>query len=421
MHRRGAPAFSDEVWDVLSTWETRFDQLIDEYDEDIIKIRRHLHAHPEASGEEVATTRYVADSLKELGVESRIYRDDIGATADFTIGSPAPESPLIAIRGDLDALRMPDEKTVAYASQNPGCAHACGHDAHAAILLGIAMAAAGFGSEGENEDGLGAQIRLLFQPAEEICMGATWMVEQGAAEGVDAILGLHVDPECLVGEVGIRYGNLTANCDEVEIVIEGHGGHSARPHQTVDPIAAAAHLVSSLYEFLPRSVDSRHPSVFTAGQLNGGYAPNVIPEHVTIRGSLRTTDASTRLSLQRRIVEICKGAEHSSGTEIRVQFLSPLKAVDNHPRVAAAFEEAAQRVVGPDHIHIIERPSMGGEDFSVYLDHVPGALLRLGCSTPGTEPQFLHSSLFDLDERALATGIKILIRSALLLSIGPKQ
>ena len=245
------------------------------------------------------------------------------------------------------------------------------------------------------------------------------MVEQGAIEGVDAILGLHVDPERLAGEVGIRYGILTANCDEVTVIVEGDGGHAARPHHSVDPIIAATHLISTLYKFLPRSIDTRSPAVFTIGQIQGGYAPNVIPSRVDMRGSLRTVDLASRQVLQKRILEICVGVEKNSGARINAGFRSPLNAVINHPNISAAMEEASRRVLGAENVTLIDHPSMGGEDFSVYLEHVPGALLRLGCASAGKKNPFLHSPLFDIDERSIAFGCKILARTALLLSAKP--
>jgi amidohydrolase len=403
----------------LNAWETRYDAQIVELEPRLIAMRRHLHAHPEASGEEFETSRYIAEQLREAGVPVRVGRDGLGVIADVTIGRPADDQPLIAIRADIDALRMPDEKTVEYRSQHPDLNHACGHDAHTGIVLGAALASMGVQREvlGDMPDS-GVRLRLIFQPAEETSEGAVWMVEQGALEGVDSILALHVDPERPVGQVGIRYGVLTANCDEVDITVEGSGGHAARPHHAVDPILASAHLVSALYQFLPRAVDSRNPSVFTIGQVTGGYAPNVIPPRVELRGTLRTTDRHSRDTLRRRIAEIVAGVEQTGGTTIGVTFHSALGAVDNHPRISAALEEAARRIVGPENIQLIDRPSMGGEDFAVYLEHVPGAMLRLGCAPPGGACPFLHSTVFDLDERAIALGTRILIRAALLLSIG---
>ena len=418
MHRGEFGLSSQDAWNTLEPWEVQFDEQIARRESQQIEIRRHLHTHPEPSGEEIETSKFIVRLLSEAGLKPRLCRDGVGVVADLNVGKPSRQSPLIAIRGDLDALRISDEKTVAYASQKPGVMHACGHDVHTSILLGAALAGANVnGRMSESADEFGACLRFLFQPAEETCVGAQWLVEQGALGGVDAILGMHVDPERLVGEVGIRYGVLTANCDEVELVVKGHGGHAARPHQTIDPIAASAHLISTLYKFLPRSIDSRNPSVFTIGTVNGGCAPNVIPEHVELRGSLRTIDSSSRNTQKKRIEEICGGVEQNSGAKIHIRFLRPLKAVYNHPHIASALEEASQRVLGSDKTFLIDRPSMGGEDFSVYLDHVPGALLRLGCGSPGGNSPFLHSPRFDVDERTIAVGTRILIRAALLLSI----
>lgn len=410
------------TWNNLEPWEARIDAAAARLHPSLVKIRRHLHAHPEPSGEEFETTKFVLHHLREAGLEPRLGRNEageqVGAMADLTLGHPPPDSPLIAVRCDLDALRMPDEKTVEYASRNPGVAHACGHDAHTAILLGLALASTG-SAPGQNQrpGSGGVRLRLLFQPAEETSEGARWMVEQGALDGVDAVLGYHVDPERPVGRVGVRYGILTANCDEVRMLVEGHGGHAARPHHSVDPVAVAAHLVTTLHEFLPRSVDSRNPSVFTVGRIAGGYASNVIPERVELHGTLRTTDPQSHGLLRTRIEEIGAGLEQSSGARIRVQFPRTLKSVHNDPRIAAALESASQRVLGRENTVLIERPSMGGEDFAVYLEQVPGALLRLGCARPDdAAPPFLHSPIFDLDERALACGVRVLFRTALLLA-----
>ena len=421
MYQAGSKHFSEDVWQRLQPWEQRLDKELAQLEPELIRIRRHLHAHPEPSGEEIETSKFVTKRIQQAGVDAWIARSDVGnrvgVVADLTIGNPAANAPLIAMRCDLDALRMPDEKQVEYASRIPGVAHACGHDAHTAVLLGSALAMSAINSQpGDlaNDDGI--RLRFLFQPAEETSNGAEWLVSQGAMEGVDAVLGMHVDPERTAGTVGIRYGALTANCDEIEIEINGHGGHAARPHHSVDPIAAAAHLVSTLYEFLPRTVDSRSAAVVTIGKISGGYAPNVIPERVELSGTLRTTDSETRDILKARLQDICTGVEQTSGAKIRLGFRQPLKAVVNHPRVAAALEQSAHRVLGPENTVIIDQPSMGGEDFSVYLDHAPGALLRLGCGISGAASTFLHSSLFDIDERAIGFGARILLRTALVLS-----
>lgn len=422
MGQTGSDIPADEVRRIPTVWETLFDEQIKQLEEEMIAIRRHLHAYPEPSGEEIETSKFILNQLEKQGIKAWLCRsdvgEDVGVVADVEVGNPPENAPLIAIRCDIDALRIPDEKTdVDYSSRTPGMAHACGHDAHTAMVLGVAKAAVGVSKDDSiSEQEFGMRLRLLFQPSEEQSLGARWLVDQGALEGVDAILGLHVDPERSAGEVGIRYGIVTANCDEVEIVIDGHGGHAARPHHSIDPIAAAARLISSLYEILPRSVDTRNPSVFSVGKIVGGYAPNVIPERVELQGTLRTTSASDREKLMEQIVRICRGTEETVGVKVTVRFLIPLHAVNNAPHITEVLEEAARNVLGLDNVSLINRPSMGGEDFSVYLEKVPGALMRLGCAVPGEDAPFLHSPMFDIDERCLQIGSRILIHTALRLS-----
>lgn len=411
----------------VERWGQRFDEKLNQLSERQIQIRRHLHTHPELSGEEVETTRFIAAQLREAGCEPTICRSDCdtetGAFADLTLGNPTTETPLIGLRCDIDALPLPDAKTVSYRSTQAGVTHACGHDGHTAIVLGSGLAIAQLqeawketlSADGNGKD-FGLRLRLIFQPAEETSQGAEWMVRQGVMEGVDAIIGLHVDPERTAGRAGIRSGVLTANCDEVELHVEGRGGHAARPHHSVDPIAAASHLVGALYEFLPRRVDSRHPAVFTIGKIQGGSAPNVIPESVELLGTLRTTDPASRDTMKIEIDRICSGAELSTGAQIRRRFFNSLGSVVNDPRVTGFLEESTMAVLGKDHLETIPLPSMGGEDFSVYLKHAPGAMLRLGCRKPGADTHFLHSPLFDLDERVLGLGSRILLRTALRLS-----
>jgi amidohydrolase len=398
-----------------------FDNLAETLAAEVVRIRRHLHAHPEPSGEEIATTQFVQQQLAAHGISGQTGRSnfgrDVGLWFDLDLGEPPADAPRIALRCDLDALKMLDEKRVEYRSTRVGVAHACGHDAHTAIVLGIALTALRMHNWRWPRELPGLKLRFLFQPAEEASNGARWLVEQGAIERVDAILGVHVDPERQVGEVGIRYGMLTANCDAIDIALRGHGGHAARPHHSRDPIAAAAQLVTSLYQLLPRSVDARDASVFTVGRIHGGYSHNVIPEVVAIQATLRTTDAASRQTLQQRIREICQGVALASGVEIEIALGIPLPGVNNHPRLAAALEAAAVRVVSASGVQRIKRASLGGEDFAVYLDHVNGAMFRLGCAALQTAAPYLHSPLFDIDERCLAIGMKVLFRAAVLLSL----
>jgi amidohydrolase len=261
-----------------------------------------------------------------------------------------------------------------------------------------------------------ARLRFVFQPAEESSQGAHWMVESGAMAGVAAILSVHVDPMYPVGRVGIRYGVLTAHCDEVLLRIEGRGGHSARPYLTTDPISAAAQLIRGLYQNLPRCVDVRSPAVFTIGRVRAGEAANVIPDHVEMSGSLRTIDTETRELLIQRLQDVCRSVETATANRITVGLHNSLEAVHNDPRLTAALETVARAILGDEAIYHLDRPSMGGEDFSVYLKHAPGAMLRLGCR--GSEPEWpgLHSPFFDVDEQVLDLGTSLVLRTALLVA-----
>ncbi len=396
-------------------------EKLDELEPTLIQTRRTLHQKPEISGEEKETSQLICNTLRDIGLEPRLMNNDIGVVADMTLGTPTEDAPLIAIRADIDALRITDLKEVDYCSHNPGVGHLCGHDAHTSIALGVALAAGRVKELFQSEwPGQGLRLRFIFQPAEEICMGARWMVEQGALEGVSAIIGLHMDPEIQAGTANIRYGVMTAFCDEVHFEIHGRGGHAARPHHGNDPITTAAQLISSLYQNLPRSIDSRMPAVFTIGQISSGLAPNVIPEIAELKGSLRSTNDQAREVLHDRIQNIASGVAQSTNTRIEVLFKSPLPAVVNDKTISAALEQASIDVLGMEQVGLIDLPSMGGEDFSIYLQHVPGSMLRLGCARPDQKTVFLHSPYFDIDERVLKIGSRILLQAALLLSLNPQ-
>jgi len=379
-------------------------------------IRRHLHRHPERSGEETETSAYLAGKLREAGLQPRILRDGLGVVAEIDLGDPASDATFIALRGDIDALPIRDEKTVEYRSCVPGVMHACGHDGHAAVVASAAFAAAAVSSEWKKAGGPDVRLRFLFQPAEEDSRGAQWLIDQGMLEGVSAIFAVHMEPHFPLGHVGVRYGVLTAACDELRITVAGHGGHAARPHQTRDPILAAAELISSLYTILPRRIDARSPAVLTIAQVTAGHTHNAIPERAEIRGTLRTIDPDVRQMMLDRIVDVCAGVSTMTGTTVAPEFRHAIPSVVNDSRLAAVLEQASTAVLGPDQVTRIEQASLGGEDFAYYTQHLPGAMLRLGCTPPGATPHFLHSARFDIDERCMPLGTRILLRAALLAS-----
>jgi amidohydrolase len=394
---------------LMADWRETIDEFIDSNAERWRAIRRHLHANPEASREEFETTLFLAERLREAGVAVRIVTSGRGLIAE---PEGLDDRPRVAIRADIDALRMNDAKTVAYRSTRPGVLHACGHDGHSAMALAAAAAL------WHARDALprGTDWRAIFQPAEEVGEGAAEMVAAGAVENVRAIVALHVDPDLATGLLAHRSGAFTANCHELRIAIEGLAGHAARPHLAIDPICVAAQFITSVYQFVPRSVDARDPSVVTFGSIRGGASANVIPQQVELMGTIRTLSPATAARVIDRVVQIARGLSDANGAKIEVTVRTGTEAVYNDARVTAVCVRAAGEVVGPAQVEPILLPSMGGEDFSGYLAHVPGCMLRLGVASADRPRVFLHSPDFDLDERALAIGAKVLAHSVVLLS-----
>ena len=390
-------------------WRHAIDAHIDGMADHLIAVRRHLHAHPEPSGEEFETTRYLAELLSQAGIAYRIP-----ATGRGLIAEPAapPPGAGVAMRGDIDALRMRDEKTVAYRSTRDGVMHACGHDAHAAIVLGAAMALHACKSLLPWP----TYWRAIFQPAEETYQGAVEMIDAGAVEDLQAIISVHVDPERAVGRIGVRSGPLTAFCEGMDVSIRGQGGHAARPHHTVDPISVAIQFVNSVYYYIPRLVDSRDPVVVSFGVIEGGANPNVIPELVALRGTVRTLSRTSSARVKERILAIGHGLSEASQAQVDVSFHRGPDSVVNDPRITEVCAAAGTDLLGKEQIDGVALPSMGGEDFAAYLSHVPGCMLRLGVAAPTGTGDFLHSPRFDIDERAITIGAKLLARSLVMLS-----
>lgn len=406
----------------VAPFEVLIDRRADECTSRWIATRRHLHAHPEASGDEVETTQFVARKLTELGLDVQIPARGLGVIADLKVGDPAESPRVVAVRADMDALRMADRKTVPWASTCPGLAHACGHDVHTTVILAVAELAQHV-VQTHRDELPNLHLRFLFQAAEETCDGASWMIEDGALRDVTTILGLHVDPLIRAGRVGIRYGVLTAQVDEVHFRLQGRGGHTARPHHTTDPVAAAALLISSLHQALTRHADALHPSVFTLGMIHGGTAPNVVPDAVDFAGTLRCTDRRTRDDIHALMLRCCDSVGAISGNTVSCEFRTPLGSVVNDVTVASAMEEAATLALGSEQVQLLDKPSMGGEDFAMYIEQVRGAQIRLGCAGETSEQSpwpLLHSPDFDIDESAIRVGARVLTRAALLLAMMPR-
>ncbi len=383
-------------------WTQKLDRAIDAQQKEIVRVRRDLHMYPEPSGREVETTRYLVKLLQQTGCHVQIGPRGCGVIADNTL-----EKTRIGLRADIDALRIQDAKNAPYRSRVPGVMHACGHDGHTATVLGAILGLL----ECDRVLPWPVHWRAIFQPAEETNRGAKDMIAFGALKNVCGLLSLHLDPSRPTGTVGTRQGVLTANCAEIEICIQGRGGHAARPRETRDPIVAAAQVITALYQSLPRNVDTYDPVVISIGHISAGENPNVIPGKALLRGTLRTLSGSSQSHAMDHILKIANGIANLTDTQIDVRFITGPSSVNNDPVLTDLIRQNAIDLLGQTHVQTIAKPSMGGEDFANYLDHVPGSLFRLGCMPAGESAPPLHAPDFDIDERALVIGAKILARS----------
>ena len=398
---------------MTACWGHLLDAAVDERFHELVALRRHLHSHPEVSGEERETSLYLYQLLADHGFAVRMGSDGRGVVVDSH--ESWPDRDIVALRADLDALRIHDAKEVSYRSQNDGVMHACGHDGHTAAVFGALLALRELQSSGELSCDL--RFRGIFQPAEETCEGALQMIGVGALEGVSAILAIHMDPSRPAGTVGLRAGVLTASCDEMRITLSGHGGHAARPHETSDPIAAAAQLINALYLYIPRVTDSQEAVVVTIGQVSGGENANVIPEEVVLRGTIRSLDRAVRSQTMEHVTRLADGIAQMTETKIAVDFGLSSASVDNDAHLIELLHQAATDVLGGSGIQSIPKASMGSEDFAFYLQQVPGAMIRLGCSSDDCGGSPLHTPTFDIDEQCLSMGAKILARATVLQTL----
>ncbi|WP_199246895.1 M20 family metallopeptidase [[Phormidium] sp. ETS-05] len=370
----------------------------------LIEIRRHFHSHPELSGQEHQTAAYVSGVLSSCGLH---VQEEVGKTGVVgELKGAGSENRVLAIRTDMDALPITERTGLEYASLQSGVMHACGHDVHTTVGLGTAMVLS------QLETPLPGTVRFLFQPAEEISQGATWMVADGAMAGVSAILGVHVFPTIPGGKVGIRHGALTAAADDLEIIIIGESGHGARPHEAVDAIWIAAQVISSLQGAISRTLNPLHPAVLTIGQITGGRAPNVIADEVKMRGTVRSLHPDTHARLPGWIEGIVARVCDSYGARYQVNYQRGVPSVQNDPDLTDLLAEAAREALGADAITILTEPSLGAEDFSVYLEKAPGSMFRLGVGRKDLPNYPLHHPQFQVDESAIITGVVTLAHAA---------
>jgi amidohydrolase len=365
------------------------DELVDAIVPEAVELRRALHRNPEASHEEHQTTALIAASLERHGIDHHTRSPKTGLWLDLG-GEVA-----VAFRADLDALPIQEPEGRVPRSENQGWMHACGHDAHAAIAFGITIALSHLQ--------LPVGVRVLFQPAEESFPGgAIEMAKEGLVDGLKGILAFHVDPTLETGRVGSRIGPITASADKLTIVLEGPGGHTARPHQTVDLVADAARLVHELPGVVRRSVDGRSPLTIAFGSIHGGRSGNVIPTRVEMRGTVRTLDRGLWEMLPTLVEQAIRSVMSVSGAECSMEYEQAIPPVINDGPVVQAATAGITGLLGTDTV-VPTEASMGGEDFANYLTTTPGALLRLGSSGTGAD---LHSPGFELDEETIGFGIR---------------
>lgn len=363
----------------------------------LIEIRRHLHAHPELSGQEHQTSAYIAGVLSSCGLT---VKEAIGKTGVVgELAGNGSDRRILGIRTDMDALPIQEHLNLDFASTNSGIMHACGHDVHSTLGMGTAMVLSQLASS------LPGNVRFLFQPAEEIALGAKWMVQDGAIEGVNAIYGVHVFPSILASRIGIRYGALTSAADELEITIQGESGHGARPHQAVDAIWIAAQVIISLQQAISRTQNPLHPIVLSVGKIDGGRAPNVIADRVTMVGTVRSLHPESYTNLPQWIENIVQGVCQIYGAKCQVDYRRGVPSVQNDHTLTQILESATREAWGDDSVEILSEPSLGAEDFSVYLDNIPGCMFRLGVGHHHKTNYPLHHPKFEIDEDAIVTGV----------------
>jgi amidohydrolase len=377
------------------------DGFLARHEAELIHLRRHLHAHPELGREERESTALVARRLEAEGLRPRLLPTGTGLVCDVGTG----DGPVVALRADLDALPLQDDKQVPYRSTTPGVCHACGHDVHTTMLLGAGLALAG------QAERLPGRVRLVFQPAEErIPGGALDVIAAGMLDRVAAIYALHCDPKLDVGRLGVRVGAVTAASDSIEVRLTGPGGHTARPHLTADLVYVISRVITDLPAALTRLVDPRAGLSMTFGAVQAGTVGNAIPNSAVARGTLRVLDRTVWGEIPKLVERVVEHTVEPFNITPELDYRRGSPPVVNDEAATGVMAKAARAALGDAAVKQIAQ-SLGGEDFSWYLEEVPGSMARLGVRIAGTDLD-LHASVFDVDERAIAVGVRVLAQTA---------
>ncbi len=361
----------------------------------MVELRRDIHSYPEVGWSEHRTTRKVAERLLAMGLQPVIRAAGTGLVVEIGQGDR-----VVGFRADLDALPIQEENTAPYRSQHPGVMHACGHDVHTAIAVGMAGVLAELGED------LRGRVRLIFQPAEEqIPGGASVLCEEGAADDLAAIAAFHVDPSLPAGSIGVRNGGVTGASDRMVIRLTGPGGHTSRPHQTVDLAYATGRVITDLPGMLRHGVDPRETIALVFGRIQGGSAENVIPTQIELGGTVRLFNLDLWRTMPKLVEQHVHDLVAPLGAGAEVMYVQGSPPVVNDRRVVDAFVTAGEAVLGDGHVASTHQ-SLGSEDFAWFLESVPGALIRLGAAIPDRTVD-LHSATFDVDEACIEMGIRV--------------
>ena len=385
-------------------------ERVGEISEEIIGIRRKIHQNPEISFEETETTALVRKYLDGLGIENRPNGDQTGVIGILKGEKPGP---VIALRADMDALKLEEATGLPFASQNPGACHACGHDIHTAVLLGTAKILSEYREE------LCGTVKFLFQPAEEGLGGAKSMIENGALKNPkpDYILACHTWPEMPAGSIGVRKGAMLGASDSFRITVKGKGGHAAHPHKGIDPVVVSAYIITELQTIVSRRVAPVDSAVITVGRLTAGTVNNIIPNEAVMEGTVRTQDPETRKQVADYIKNLAEGTAKAMGAEEEVDYEFGVGPTLCDSELVDLISEAVTDTLGADRLLQVPVPSMGAEDFAYYLEHVPGALFRLGtCDDTPQSHWALHNPSTLFNEKAIPAGVAAMAASVFRIS-----
>ncbi|MGH3935023.1 MAG: amidohydrolase [Pseudonocardiaceae bacterium] len=368
---------------------------------ELVAWRRHVHAHPELAHHELGTTALIAEQLATVGLVPKLLPGGTGLMCDIGAGSRC-----VALRADIDALPLQEMTGLPFASAVDGVMHACGHDAHTAILIGAALALA-------SAPELPGRIRMIFQPAEEVMpSGALDVVDAGGLAGVDRIFALHCDPRLPVGRFGTRVGPITSAADMLELGLSSPGGHTSRPHLTADLVNALGTVITGLPALLSRRVDPRSGTVLVWGAVHSGQAANAVPQQGLLRGTLRTGDCKVWAELEPLVHDLVSALLAPTGVSFDLRHVRGVPPVVNEPVSTGMLSDGVAAALGREALAMTEQSS-GGDDFGWYLEQVPGSMGRLGVWMGEGSQRDLHQPTFDLDERALPIGVRVMVHTAL--------